>query len=203
MSTLVKVGQVVRSSWGQCSAWALGLVAMGNALLIGVSADANLDLEALAGVTVFGLGGGPLFVAATTTALAQVSRREAGLVWGIVTTCNQLGAATCVAVASTVAAAGLTSTPSIEGFTDAFTRFAIIAAAAAVLSLRLLPSRTPHTTQALHPPPLTRYGAKRTGVTGNAPEDAVVLAEDPSEPAQARQSWWRPPNCQSWISTLP
>ena len=50
-----------------------------------------------------------------------------------------------------VAAAGLTSTPSIEGFTDAFTRFAIIAAAAAVLSLRLPPSRTPHTTKAPHP----------------------------------------------------
>jgi hypothetical protein len=84
-------------------------------LLIGLSADGNLYAQALPGVTVFALGGGPLFVAATTTTLGRVSLHEAGLVSGIVNTFNQLGAAICVAVASTVAAAGLTSTPSIEG----------------------------------------------------------------------------------------
>src|SRR5215213_6046625 len=118
---------------------ALTLVAIGNALLIDLSADGNLYAEALPGVTVFALGGGPLFVAATTTALGRVSLHEAGLVSGIVNTFNQLGAAICVAVASTDAAAGLTSTPSIEGFTDAFTVFTIAAAVAAVLSLRLVP----------------------------------------------------------------
>jgi hypothetical protein len=41
---------------------------------------------------------------------------------------------------STVAAAGLTGTPSIDGFTDAFTVFTVVAAVAAVLSLRLVPS---------------------------------------------------------------
>src|SRR5215218_6170783 len=127
---------------------ALTLVAIGNALLIGLSADGNLYAEALPGVTVFALGGGPLFVAATTTALGRVSLHEAGLVSGIVNTFNQLGAAICVAVASTVAAAGLTSTPSIEGFTDAFTVFTVVAAVAAVLSLRLVPSGTPQMTSA-------------------------------------------------------
>jgi len=125
---------------------ALLLVAMGNALLIGVSADGNLYAEALPGVTVFALGGGPLFVAATTSALGRVSLHEAGLVSGIVNTFNQLGAAICVAVASTVATASLTSTPSIEGFTDAFTVFTVVAAVAAVLSLRLVPSGTPQMT---------------------------------------------------------
>src|SRR5215218_7516839 len=118
---------------------ALILVAIGNGLLIGLSADGNLYVEALPGVMVFALGGGPLFVAATTTALGRVSLHEAGLVSGIVNTFNQLGAAICVAVASTVAAAGLTSTPSIEGFTDAFTVFTVVAAVAAALSLRLVP----------------------------------------------------------------
>jgi EmrB/QacA subfamily drug resistance transporter len=118
---------------------ALTLVAIGNGLLIGVSADGNVYAEALPGVTVFALGGGPLFVCATTTALGRVSLHEAGLVSGIVNTFNQLGAATAVAVASTIAAAGLTRTPSIEGFTDAFTVFTIAAAVAAVLSLRLVP----------------------------------------------------------------
>jgi EmrB/QacA subfamily drug resistance transporter len=124
----------------------LVLVAIGNGLLIGLSAGGNVYLEALPGVVVFALGGGPLFVCATTTALGRVSLHEAGLVSGIVQTFNQLGAAICVAVASTVAAAGLTRTPSIEGFTDAFTVFTVVAAVAAVLSFRLVPSGTPQLT---------------------------------------------------------
>ena len=90
--------------------------------------------------------GGPLFVCATTSALGRVGQHEAGLVSGVVNTFNQLGAAICVAVASTVAAAGLTRTPSIEGFTDAFTVFTVVAAVAAVLSFRLVPSGTPQMT---------------------------------------------------------
>jgi MFS family permease len=125
---------------------ALALVAIGNGLLIGVSADGNVYAEALPGVVVFALGGGPLFVCATTIALGRVDLREAGLVSGIVQTANQLGAAICVALASTVAAAGLTRTPSLEGFTDAFTVFTVAAAVAAVLSLRLVPSGTPQIT---------------------------------------------------------
>ncbi len=128
----------------------LTLVAIGNALLIGLSADGNVYAEALPGVVVLALGGGPLFVCATTTALGRVGLHEAGLVSGMVNTFNQLGAAICVAVASTVAAAGLTSTPSIDGFTDAFTVFTVVAAVAAVLSLRLVPSGTPQMTGAPH-----------------------------------------------------
>jgi EmrB/QacA subfamily drug resistance transporter len=128
----------------------LTLVAIGNGLLIGLSADGNLYLEALPGAVVFALGGGPLFVCATTSALGRVSLHEAGLVSGIVNTFNQLGAAICVAVASTVAAAGLTTTPSIEGFTDAYTVFTVVAAVAAVVSLRLVPSGTPQMTSAPH-----------------------------------------------------
>jgi EmrB/QacA subfamily drug resistance transporter len=124
----------------------LALVAIGNALLIGLSADSNVYLDALPGAILFALGGGPLFVAATTAALGRVSQHEAGLVSGIVQTFNPLGAAIGVAVASTVAAAGLTSTPSIDGFTDAFTVFTVVAAVAAVVSLGLVPSGTPQMT---------------------------------------------------------
>jgi EmrB/QacA subfamily drug resistance transporter len=128
----------------------LVLVAIGNGLLIGLSADGNVYAEALPGVVVFALGGGPLFVCATTSALGHVSLHEAGLVSSVVNTFNQLGAAICVAVASTVAAAGLTHTPSIDGFTDAFTVFTVVAAVAAVLSLGLVPSGTPQLTGAPH-----------------------------------------------------
>jgi EmrB/QacA subfamily drug resistance transporter len=124
----------------------LALVAIGNGLLVGLSADGNVYVEALPGTFLFALGGGPLFVCATTSALGRVGQHEAGLVSGVVNTFNQLGAAICVAVASTVAAAGLTRTPSTDGFTDAFTVFAIAAAVAAVLSLRLVPSGTPQMT---------------------------------------------------------
>jgi MFS family permease len=122
------------------------LVAIGNALLVGLSADGNVYVEALPGVVVFALGGGPLFVCATTSALGRAGQHEAGVVSGVVYTFHELGAAICVAVASTVAAAGLTSTPSIDGFTDAFTVFTVVAAVAAVLSLRLVPSGTPQVT---------------------------------------------------------
>ena len=124
----------------------LVLVAIGNGLLIGLSADGNVYAEALPGVTVFALGGGPLFVCATTSALGRVSLHEAGLVSGIVNTFNQLGAAIAVAVASTIAAASLTGAPSIDGFTDAFTVFTVVPAVAAVVSLGLVPSGTPQMT---------------------------------------------------------
>src|SRR5829696_6597563 len=116
------------------------LVAIGNALLIGLSADGNVYVEALPGVVVFALGGGPLFVCATTSALGRAGQHEAGVISGVVYTFHELGAAICVAVASSVAAAGLIRTPSIDGFTDAFTVFTIAAAVAAVLSLRHVPS---------------------------------------------------------------
>jgi EmrB/QacA subfamily drug resistance transporter len=125
---------------------ALALVATGNALLIGVSADGNVYIGALPGVVVFALGGGPLFVAATTSALGRAAMHEAGLVSSIVQTFNQLGAAICVAVASTVAAAGLTDPPSIDGFTQAFTVFTIATAVAAVLALVLIPAGRPQMT---------------------------------------------------------
>jgi EmrB/QacA subfamily drug resistance transporter len=128
----------------------LVLVAIGNGLLIGLSTGGNVYVEVLPGTFLFALGGGPLFVCATTSALGRVGQHEAGLVSGVVNTFNQLGAAICVAVASTVAAAGLAHAPSIDGFTDAFTVFTVVAAVAAVLSLGLVPAGTPQMTGAPH-----------------------------------------------------
>jgi MFS family permease len=127
----------------------LALVAVGNGLLIALSANGNVYAEALPGTIVFALGGGAVFVAATTSALGLSSRHEAGLISGVVYTFHELGAAVCVAVASSVAAAGLTSTASVDGFTDAFAVFTIVAAAAAAIALRLVPAaatREPQTT---------------------------------------------------------
>jgi hypothetical protein len=62
-------------------------------------AGGNVYVEALPGVVVFALGGGPLFVSATTSALGRAGQHEAGLVSGFVYTYHELGAAICVAVA--------------------------------------------------------------------------------------------------------
>jgi EmrB/QacA subfamily drug resistance transporter len=140
LATMIGAGRLVgRIGTRPFAVIGLILVAIGNALLIGLSADGNVYVETLPGVVVFALGGGPLFVCATTSALARAGQHEAGVVSGVVYTFHELGAAICVAVASTVAAAGLTRTPSIDGFTDAFTVFTIAAAVAVVLSLRLVP----------------------------------------------------------------
>ncbi|WP_237744820.1 MFS transporter [Kribbella catacumbae] len=124
----------------------LALVAIGNGLLIGLSANGNVYAQALPGAVLFALGGAPVFVAATTAALGRVTQDEAGLVSGMVYTFNPTGSAIFVAVGSTVAASGLASTPSIEGFTNVYTMFTVVAAVAAVVSLVLAPSGKPQMT---------------------------------------------------------
>ncbi|GAB3400377.1 MFS transporter [Flindersiella endophytica] len=126
----------------------LALVAIGNALLIGLSPEGNVYAQALPGAVLFALGGGPVFVAATTAALGRVARHEAGLVSAIIYTFNPTGSAIFIGIASTVAAAGLTRTPAIEGFTHAYAMFTAVAAAAAAITLVLASSSRPHDTSA-------------------------------------------------------
>lgn len=121
----------------------LALIAAGNGLLIGVPADGNVYVHVLPGTVLFALGAGTGLVAATTAALAGVAQREAGLVSAIVYTFNPTGSAIFVGVASTVAAVGLGSAPSITGFSHAFLMFTIVGAAGAVISLVLAPSGKP------------------------------------------------------------
>lgn len=121
----------------------LALMAAGNGLLIRVPADGSVYVHVLPGTVLFALGAGTVLVAATTTALAGVAQHEAGLVSAIVYTFNPTGSAIFVGVASTVAAAGLGSAPSVSGFARAFLMFTIVAAAGAVISLVLAPSGRP------------------------------------------------------------
>jgi EmrB/QacA subfamily drug resistance transporter len=142
----------------------LALVAIGNGLLTGLSANGNIYAQALPGAVLFALGGAPVFVAATTAALGRVTQHEAGLVSGMVYTFNPTGSAIFVAVSSTVAASGLTSTPSIEGFTNVYTMFTVVAAVAAAVSLVLAPSGKPQMTASRTPasrtPADTRVSAR-------------------------------------------
>lgn len=124
----------------------LALVAVGNALLSLVSAAGNVFVEVVPGVFLFALGGSSVFVAASTAALGGVAQHEAGLVSAILYTFNPTGSAFFVGVGSTVAAAGLASTPNIAGFTHAYAVFAVVAAAAAAVALVLAPAGKPHRT---------------------------------------------------------
>ncbi|RMI39199.1 MFS transporter [Actinomadura harenae] len=128
----------------------LGLVAAGTGLLAFLPASGSVALHFLPGITLAAAGVGPVFVTATTSALAHVTHSEAGMVSGVVNTFHELGAAIGVALASTIAAAGLAAAPSVDGFTRAYTVFAITAGAAAVLALWLVPPGKPEMTGGPH-----------------------------------------------------
>ncbi|HWO66719.1 MAG TPA: MFS transporter [Umezawaea sp.] len=121
----------------------LALDAVGNGLLIGLTPHGNVYAEALPGAFLFAVGAGAVFVAATSSALSGVAQREAGLVSAIVYTFNPTGSAIFVGVASTVAAAGLAGSPSVGGFTSAYTVFTVVAGVGALASLVLARSRQP------------------------------------------------------------
>ncbi|WP_433473037.1 MFS transporter [Spirillospora sp. CA-142024] len=128
----------------------LVLVAVGAGLLTGLSPDGAVGPELLPGIVIAAAGVGPVFVAASTSALAHIDHAEAGLASGVINTFHELGAAIGVAVASTIAATGLADVPSIGGFTSAFTVFAVAAAVAAVASLWLVPPGKPQITGGPH-----------------------------------------------------
>lgn len=116
----------------------LGLAAAGSVLLTRLNASASPWQVLLPGLVVGAIGTGAVFVAATSTALANVAEHEAGLASAVVNTFHEAGGGIGVAVASTVAAAGITG-GAISGFTHAFTVWAVIAVAAALVATVLVP----------------------------------------------------------------
>ncbi|GAA1848460.1 MFS transporter [Asanoa iriomotensis] len=94
----------------------------------------------VAGVTVAAAGIGATFVAASTTALAEVNPHEAGVTSGILSTFHEFGASLGVAAVSSIAAASIAGTTG-AGFTDAFTFAAVVAVAAAILAAVIVPAR--------------------------------------------------------------
>ncbi|GAA2445623.1 DHA2 family efflux MFS transporter permease subunit [Actinomadura vinacea] len=132
------------------AATGLALVAIGTGLLTQVSPNGDVLAQVLPGLAIAAVGVGPVFVTATTSALAYIDHGEAGLASGVINTFHELGGAIGVATASTLAATGLAATPSIDGFGDAFTATAIAAAAAAVLALVLVPPGKPQMTGTPH-----------------------------------------------------
>ncbi|MEV6524520.1 MFS transporter [Longispora sp. NPDC051575] len=117
------------------------LISAGGAFLltqIGVTGTAYATF--LPGLAVAAFGVGPVFVAATTSALAHVKHHEAGLASGVVNTFHELGGAVGVAVASTIAAVSIGSTiPQAVGFVDAYAVSTVVAIVAAGIAVGLVP----------------------------------------------------------------
>ena len=127
----------------------LAVAAAGTVPLAMLPADGGVYARLLPGLVIATLGIGAVFVTATTTALALVVPGEAGLASGVVNTFHEVGGSIGVAVLSTVAASGIEH-GTADGFTDAFTLTAVIAAASALIALVLVPHTKPQTTGGPH-----------------------------------------------------
>jgi sugar phosphate permease len=114
------------------------VAAVGSVPLTRLSDSSSVYGALLPGFAVASLGIGAVFVTATTTALAMVGRKEAGLASGVVNTFHEVGGSIGVAVVSTVAASGFEGAE-VGGFTDAFTVRAVAAALSVAVALLLVP----------------------------------------------------------------
>lgn len=122
----------------------MALTALGIGLLSRLTAESDVLTEFLPGYVLAALGLGPALVVATTTALSRVPHDQAGLASGIVNTSHEIGGAIGLAAMSAVAAGSIvTGMHDADGFADAFTVGAVIAAVAALTALRLVPPGKP------------------------------------------------------------
>jgi EmrB/QacA subfamily drug resistance transporter len=122
------------------------LTAAGAAVLTQAPGTDAVLVGVLPGFVLAAFGIGPVFVAATTTTLANVPSAEAGVASGVVNTFHELGGSVGVALVSTVAAASISSsaTGDTSGFTNGYLACAVVAVVAAVVALGLVPAGKPH-----------------------------------------------------------
>ncbi|KUM73271.1 MFS transporter [Streptomyces curacoi] len=128
---------------------AMAVAAAGTVPLTRLSDTGSVYGGLLPGFVVASLGLGAAFVTATTTALAMVGHREAGLASGVVNTFHEVGGSIGVAVVSTVAASGF-ERGTVGGFTDAFTVCAVAAGVSAAVAVGLVPRGRPQLTGGPH-----------------------------------------------------
>ncbi|MEO3972925.1 MFS transporter [Streptomyces sp. CAU 1734] len=140
---------VGRAGSRACAAGGLALAAAGTVPLALQTAGSSVYGVFLPGLVTASFGVGAVFVTATTTALAMIDHREAGLASGVVNTFHEVGASVGAAVVSTVAATGIAA-GALDGFTDAYALLAVAATAGALVSLALVPRGKPRLTGGPH-----------------------------------------------------
>jgi Na+/melibiose symporter-like transporter len=107
---------------------AVGLVvAAAGALLLAIAgADATYAADVLPGFLVLGLGTGPMFVAISVGAMADVPHEESGLASGVMMTGHEVGAALGVAGLTAVAGDLTTRAGLVDGHAEAFVAVAVL-----------------------------------------------------------------------------
>ena len=123
---------------------AFALIAAGMLLLAGVDDHGSYLADVLPGMLVAGLGLGLALVSVALSVLTGAADDEAGMLSGLNTTGHEIGGSLGVAVLVTIATGAIgtgASTASLaDGLGDAFLVSGIIAAAAGVIALFVLPS---------------------------------------------------------------
>jgi EmrB/QacA subfamily drug resistance transporter len=122
----------------------LGLVvsAAGALVLAGIDSDPSYVTDVLPGFALLGLGVGPMFVAISVAAMADVPQERAGLGSGVLMTGHEIGAALGVAVLTAIAGDLTTRAGIVSGAPDAFVAIAI-GLGALLLPTLLLPGTSP------------------------------------------------------------
>jgi sugar phosphate permease len=119
---------------------AFALTAGGMLLLAGIDSHGSYLGDVLPGMLVGGLGLGIALVSVALSVLTGAADDEAGMLSGLNTTGHEIGGSLGVAVLVTVATSAIGPGASAAGLGDAFLVAGIIAAAAGVIALFVLPS---------------------------------------------------------------
>jgi len=120
--------------------------AAGMLLLSGVSADGSYTGDVLPGMLIAGIGLGIILVAVSVAVLTGASDDESGMLSGLNTTGHEIGGSLGVAILATIAtgtlggATGPAAAGLAGGIGDAFLAAGVIAGAASVAALVILPS---------------------------------------------------------------
>jgi MFS family permease len=127
----------------------LALMAGGELLLSGATANASYLFDLLPGFVLIGLGVGLTFVSVSVTAMSDVQAERAGLASGLMTTAHELGGAFGVAIFSAVAlrAGASAGAGFIGGYDNGTLTAALIGAALAVIAVIAVPAFRPVTAQ--------------------------------------------------------
>jgi hypothetical protein len=124
----------------------LVLTALGAAVLTPAAVAGGAPIGVLPGFLLAAIGIGPVFVVATSTALANVPPDEAGVASGVVNTFHELGGGIGVAVVSTIAAASIAGAGAVadpSGFAGGYLACAVVAGVTAVIAGALVPGGRP------------------------------------------------------------
>jgi sugar phosphate permease len=121
-------------------AGALAVTAAGLLLLTGVDAQGSYLADVLPGMLITGAGLGVAVVCVAVSVLSGAADKESGMLSGLNTTGHEIGGSLGVAVLVTVASATGGAQVSSAGLADAYLVAGIIAGAASLLALVILPS---------------------------------------------------------------